>query len=195
MSTSDLRYERLRAEHAPGVAELFEREELPCHCRYWHFHGDKNEWLARCSHERDENRAEFAAAARSDELQGIVALDAAQGVVGWLKITDQSAVSKLYQQRLYRGLPCFEGDRSGVMTIGCFLVEPRLRRQGVARGLLRAALREARAAGARVLEAFPRRGDAVPEAELWLGPYPLLRAEGFQVVHDFGPYPVLRLTL
>jgi GNAT superfamily N-acetyltransferase len=125
----------------------------------------------------------------------MVALRADGSAAGWLKLTVESAMTKLYDQRLYRGLSCFAGERDGVLTIGCFLVDSRLRRRGVARELLRAAVREARSIGARAIEAFPRRAEAISDGELWLGPYPLFVAEGFAVVNDFGPYPVLRLNL
>ncbi len=192
---AEFRYLKLTAANAPALAELFEREAVTCHCRYWHFSGDKNAWLARCAHEPEKNRAEFAQAAVANELQGMVALDATDTAVGWLKVTPVAAVSKLYEQRLYRGLACFDGDRRGVLTVGCFLIDERLRRSGIARELLRAAVREGRLSGARAIEAFPRRAEGVSDAELWLGPYPLFVSEGFEVVHDFGPYPVLRLML
>ena len=44
------------------------------------------------------------------------------------------------------------------------------RRRGVARRLLQEALEVATAAGARALEAFPRRAEGVSDAEHWMGP-------------------------
>lgn len=168
---------------------------MPCHCRYFHFEGDKNEWLARCAFEVDKNRAELEAAAASDDLEGVVALAPDGRVVGWMKLVQAERVPKLYEQRPYRGLPCFGGDRSGVFTVGCFLVDENERRKGVAKGLLRAGIDVARGVGARALEAFPRRAEDVSDAELFAGPFRLFVAEGFEVVNDFGPYPVLRLEL
>jgi GNAT superfamily N-acetyltransferase len=189
------RYVRLAPEHTGAVALLFEREGLACHCRYWHFPGDKNAWLARCAFEPEANRAEFALAAEEPALHGIVALGEDDAAIGWMKLTTATALPKLYSQRLYRNLACFGGDRTGVMTIGCFLVDSRFRRQGVARELLRAGIAEARALGARAIEAFPRRAEGVSDAELWLGPSGLFVEQGFEVVHDFAPYPVLKLEL
>jgi GNAT superfamily N-acetyltransferase len=112
-----------------------------------------------------------------------------------MKLTDQASVRKIYDQRLYRGLPCFGGPREGVYTVGCFLVDERFRRQGIARALLRAGLEAVRAQGAQAVEAFPRAAEGVSEAELWTGPARLFLSEGFEVVNDFSPYPVLRRTL
>lgn len=144
----------------------------------------------------DRNRAEMAAALEcsSEEMSGAVALSA-ERVVGWLKLSRTSLVPKLYDQRLYRNLPCFSGARDGVFAIGCVLVDPAFRRRGVARALLRCAVDTARSLGGSAIEAFPRRADGVSDAELWLGPYSLFLESDFQVVHDFAPYPVLRLSL
>jgi GNAT superfamily N-acetyltransferase len=116
-------------------------------------------------------------------------------VVGWMKIVHAGRLQKLYEQRPYRGLPCFGGDRSHVYGIGCFLVEEDQRRKGVARGLLAAGIEAARKAGARQIEAFPRRAEQVSDDQLFTGPFPLFEEQGFHIVNDFAPYPVLRLDL
>jgi GNAT superfamily N-acetyltransferase len=126
-------------------------------------------------------------------MQGFVALQGEQ-VIGWLKLTAAQQLSKLYEQRLYRGLPCFEGDRAGTYTVGCLLVSEQQRRTGIARSLLQHAVAWARQHGARAIEAFPHRAALPHPAGLWLGPYSLYQELGFQTVHDFEPYPVLRLV-
>ena len=45
------------------------------------------------------------------------------------------------------------------------------------------------------LEAFPRSDPQLADAALMLGPTQLFLNAGFEVVHDFYPYPVLRRTL
>jgi GNAT superfamily N-acetyltransferase len=184
------------AEHAEGLEALFARADVPCHCRYWHFEGVTNGWLDRAANHLDELRAEMRAAitAGSPEMSGVVALQDGV-VVGWLKLAPATAVRKLYDQRIYRRLPCFEGDRSGVFTVGCLLVDPAHRRRGVARDLVRAGVDLARSRGGRAVEAFPRRAEAMRDDEVFAGPMSVFDHLGFSVVHDFGPYPVLRLTL
>jgi GNAT superfamily N-acetyltransferase len=198
VSTKDappVRCEPLSAEHGPGLALLFERAESRCYCRYFHFEGDKNEWQARLAFEPEKNREELLVRAAASPAGGLVALDSRGVIVGWMKLEPERALPKLYAQRVYRALPCFEGDRSGVWTLGCFLVDPACRRLGVARALVRAGIEVARAAGARVLEAFPRRAEGVRAEELWTGPLALLEAEGFEIVQDQAQYPVLRRDL
>ena len=186
----------VRAADAPALAEFFARSDVPCHCRYFHFPGDTNAWLTRLAHDPDRNRDDFqgALACGTPESSGIVALRGAE-VVGWLKVAPVRAVPKIYAQRVYRGLPCFDGSREGVHAIGCVLVDPSWRGRGVARALLGGAIDDARAAGARALEAFPRRGDGLRPDEVFTGPFRLFAQRGFSVVHDFAPYPVLRLVL
>jgi GNAT superfamily N-acetyltransferase len=103
-------------------------------------------------------------------------------------------MAKLYQGRLYRGLPCFSGDRASVATVSCFLIEPEWRRQGVASELLGAAIEGARTAGFAALEALPRGATDVSDEEQWMGPASLYEQAGFAKVHDFSPYPVYRLA-
>jgi len=184
------------AEHTQVLLGLFERTNTPCHCQYWHFTGDKNAWLDRLFHAPEQNRAAFSESLASAgcELRGIVALHAGLAV-GWLKLSPAESLPKLYDQRLYRGLPAFQGPRDGVLTIGCLLVDEPFRRQGVARALVEHALVAAAAHGARSVEAFPRRSDQAGPAELWTGPFPVFERAGFEIVNDFGPYPVLRYTI
>jgi GNAT superfamily N-acetyltransferase len=178
------------------LAALFERSACPCYCRYWHFTGDKNAWLERCAHRVADNEAEMRAAIaqRSEQMSGVVAL-ASGTVVGWMKLCDASAIQKLYDQRIYRGLPCFSGDRSGTLSVGCFLVDPEHRRRNVAHTLLAKGIDLARERGAKRIEAFPRRARDVSDGELWMGPVDAFVRAGFKEVHGFAPYPVLRYDL
>jgi GNAT superfamily N-acetyltransferase len=193
-AVSSLTLEAAGPQHAAAMLELFERTSTPCHCQYWHFDGDKNAWLDRLFHAPDLNRAAFVASLGQSGLHGIVALRGEQAV-GWMKLCPAETIPKLYGQRLYKGLPCFNGPREGVLTVGCLLVDEDLRRRGVARALLRHGIAAAREVGARAIEAFPRRAEQAGPAELWLGPANIFIELGFEIVNDFGPYPVLRLVL
>lgn len=187
---------------APGLAALFEAAASPCYCRYWHFEGDKNAWLARCYVEVGTNRRELEVDLErsAPEAHGLVALQtpvtgSAPQVVGWLKVAPAAVAAKAYDQKLYRKLPCFDGDRTGVFLLGCALVHPDVRRRGVLRALVRAAQALSPTWGARSLEVLPRRPSApVSPEELWVGPAQLFLDEGFEEVHAFEPYPVLRWT-
>jgi GNAT superfamily N-acetyltransferase len=187
---------RAEPRHAAGLAALFGSNGYGCHCRFWHFQGTAREWLARCAHEPETNQRECEAAllAGSPEMSGFVAETATSTLVGWLKLAPATSLAKLYEQRLYKGLPCFGQDRSGVFTIGCLLVREDFRHRGIARALLGRAVELAPSLGARALEAFPRSDADVADAALMLGPLRLFQDAGFEIVHDFYPYPVLRRT-
>lgn len=183
-------------EHAAALRGLFERSGTPCHCRYWHFRGDTNAWLARSALEPETNATEMTASlgVGSPEMRGVVAMLGDDRAAGWTKVAPVASLSKLYDQRVYRKLPCFAGPRERVHAVSCLLVDPEMRGRGLARLLLGGAIDLARANGARAIEAFPRRGDALRDEELGTGPFSVFDSAGFAVVHDFAPYPVLRLT-
>jgi GNAT superfamily N-acetyltransferase len=187
-------------DHAAGLLGLFDEEGSPCYCRFWHFTGDNNAWLERCANGRNENRDLLAAAlaSGSDEARGVVAIDRddADRVVGWLKVAPRPVMQKVYDRRLYKNLPCFDGDRTGVFVVGCALVHPRHRHRGVTTAMVAGAVRLAPAWGARVLEAFPRQPrEPVADGELWTGPASAFLKNGFVEAHAFDPYPVLRREL
>ncbi|MFS8069445.1 MAG: GNAT family N-acetyltransferase [Byssovorax sp.] len=201
-ATITLRTEAAGPAHTEGLVALFEAAGSPCYCRFWHFTGTNNAWLERTALAAHENRAELEAALAqgSDEARGIVAIATIDAepprVVGWLKVAPAASVTKAYDRRLYRKLPCFEGDRSGVYLIGCALVHPEHRRRGVAAALVGSAVHFATLWGASALEALPRRSnEPMSDEELWTGPMGAFTAHGFEVVNEFEPYPVLRRTL
>lgn len=140
-----------------------------------------------------------ALATTSEEMVGAVAVATEAGessVIGWVKVSPAAALHKLYAQRAYRNLACFDAiARTDVYAIGCFLVDPAWRRRGVARALVEGAVQVATARGARAVEAFPRRGELLRPDEIWTGPLDALLDAGFETVHAFDPYPVLRKTL
>jgi len=190
---SGLVCEPLTPAASEALGALFERAGSSCYCAYWHFEGDKNAWLARLAFEPEENRRVLAARSALQPC-GVVARTG-EVVIGWMKLEPARELAKVYAQRPYRALPGLGAQRSGVWTIGCFLVDPAWRRRGVARALLRRGVEAARDAGATALEAFPRRAEGVRDEELWTGPFPLFEGEGFVVEHAQAQYPVLRCNL
>lgn len=179
--------------HLEGFAKLFEAASSPCFCRYWHFTGTKNEWLERCAFRPEENLAEQADAVRRGDAsaRGLVAVDRAAGdaIVGWMKLAPREAVPKLTSLPVYRQL-AFE---EGTWTVGCFLVDPAARHEGVARALLVAAEAHVRAWGGRLIEGHPRRStEPLHDEEAWQGPERLFVELGYAAIHDVSPYPVYR---
>ena len=179
--------------HVDRFARLFEAASSPCYCRYWHFTGVKNDWLDRCAHRPEENLDEQAQAVRAgdDSARGLVAIDRSSegAVVGWMKLAPLEAVPKLTRLPVYRALP----SEPGSWAIGCFLIDPRHRREGIARALLRAAEEHVAAWGGRVLLGYPRRSsEPLHDEEAWQGPERLFVELGYAPIHDVPPYPVYR---
>jgi GNAT superfamily N-acetyltransferase len=185
----------LSPETAPAWTALFEACGSTCFCRYWHFTGGKNDWLARCFERAEENRDQQLAriAEGSPEAQGLVALDG-DVAIGWIKLAPRAVMTKLRRQGAYRPLEL--GPDDGVWSIGCFLVHPDHRRRGVARTLVLAADQHVRTWGGRAIEAYPHRAAyALRDEEAWMGPEGLLVSCGYAASHDEGPYPVYRRGL
>lgn len=178
-----------RFEDEAAIATLFDHASCPCHCRYWHFDGDKNAWLDRCTRPED-NRAEMARALAADDpsAQGLIAVDDVAAVVGWMKLCPLAALPKLRRLPVYRSLT----PREGTWAVGCFLVRPDRRRHGVAQALVDEAARHAARIGATAIEGYPRRASsALHDEQAWLGPEAIFVRAGFDLVHD-APYPVYR---
>ena len=204
------RVEPLTADNVAALRALFEASHSSCFCRYWHFTGNKNEWLDRCAHRPEENAAELEAAVRAVDpgARGLVAFTSAEPrgallgsgappqreadrAVGWLKLTPRASVAKLRSLPVYRSLDL--GDEHTTYAIGCLLVDPEFRHRGVARALVAAAPEAAKSWGALAVEAYPRQSPhPLSDEEAWQGPEPVFAAAGFEAVHDVTPYPVLR---
>jgi GNAT superfamily N-acetyltransferase len=186
----------LVAENAGAWASLFEASGNACFCRWWHFTGNKNEWLARCFQEPAKNRDEQTALveAGAPEARGLLAMEEGDAV-GWMKLAPRALLPKLRRQGAYRAVDLGEDD--GVWSIGCLLVRPDRRRSGVARALVEAAPGQVREWGGRAVEAYPHRvGHALHDEEAWMGPEGVFAVtNGWQVVHDVAPYPVYRVLL
>jgi len=195
-SPAQLEIRPAEPRHAAGLAALFASNGFGCYCRFWHFGGNSREWLERCAQRSDENCSEMRARLTegSPEMWGMVATLGAE-LVGWLKLAPSPLLSKLVDQRLYKDLPCFTADRARTFCVACLLVREDQRHRGVARALLAGAVERAPAWGALAIEAFPRSDPELADASLMLGPTSLFLEAGFEVVHDFYPYPVLRRRL
>jgi GNAT superfamily N-acetyltransferase len=180
---------------AVALAAFFDAAGSTCFCRYWHFTGDKNGWLERSAARPEESRAELETAVREARPDGTGLVASVGGVVvGWLKLSPRGAVPKLRNLPVYRTLDL--GPDDGVLAIGCMLVHPDHREQGVARSLITGAIAEAKRQGARFIEAYPRRSPTrLYDEAAFLGPEALYRELGFEITVDQPPYPVLRRIL
>jgi GNAT superfamily N-acetyltransferase len=190
-----LRIVPLTPATAPAWERLFEGCGSGCYCRYWHFAGTKNEWLARCFDDPEANRREQLALVEQGavEARGLLAVEEGMAL-GWIKLAPRDALPKLRNQGPYRALDL--GPADGVWVIACLLVHPAHRHQGVARALVLAAIDYVREQHGRALEAYPRRADTpLHDEEAWLGTPAFLEGCGFSEIAGEGPYPVMRRAI
>jgi GNAT superfamily N-acetyltransferase len=192
VTATELRIEPLSERNADAWAALFDACGCACFCRYWHFPGTKNEWLARSFDAVTVNCDEQLALVRagSPEASGLVAMRGASAA-GWMKLVPRACIPKLTRQGAYRALDL--GPDEGVWSIGCLLVRPAERRRGVATALIAASEDWVRTWGGRAVEAYPRRASyALHDEETWMGPEAVFVARRWEAVHDVWPYPVYR---
>jgi GNAT superfamily N-acetyltransferase len=196
----------LDASTAAAWQGLFEACGSACFCRYWHFEGKKNDWLARCAMHPEANRDEQQALVRegADAARGLLAMEG-DDAIGWMKLVPRAVLPKLVGQGAYR--PLALGPDDGVWSIGCLLVRPDERHRGVARALVMAAaenvLAWTKAAGAPAIavEAYPRgEPTGLPvvrlhDEEAWVGTQRLFESCGFERVAGEPAYPVMRKIL
>ncbi|MEO8877809.1 MAG: GNAT family N-acetyltransferase [Polyangiaceae bacterium] len=188
-----------RPEHFEKLSALFEACACTCYCRYWHFTGTKNDWLARAAFTPEESRSELGAAlsAHDDTARGLVAIDSTlenKPIVGWMKLAPRAALVKLRNLGPYRAQDL--GADDGVFSIGCFLVHPEHRKRGVASALVNGAPAVVRAWNGKAIEAYPHAIDrAMYDEEAWMGPVAIFERAGFVKIAGEAPYPVLRLVI
>jgi GNAT superfamily N-acetyltransferase len=184
----------LSLENASAWKELFDACASSCFCRYWHFEGNKNEWLARCAHNASRNRDEHLGWVKTGETaaRGLIVME--EGLaLGWTKLVPREAVGKLLR------LPVYREENSTIpnaYVIGCLLVRPERRKQGVARALVQAADEHVHAWGGSAIEAYPRHFEGpLHDEEAWMGPEKVFVECGYAKVGGEGQYPVYRKML
>ena len=167
----------LTPDRFADLAGLFEQGGDPrwCWCSYFRVRG--RDWTNSTA---AENREVLdAAARRRDHAPGLIAYGDGT-VVGWVSLGPREDYERLAHSTVLAPL-----DEVPVWSIVCFVVGRRSRGQGVAGGLLAAAIDYAREHGATMLEAYPvdvPRGERIPSAAAYRGTLRMFRRAGFKVV-------------
>ena len=157
-----------------------------CWCRWWKV--PRAEWEAA---KGEGNRRALEASVRGGETPGLLAYEDG-APVGWVAVEPRASYPRLARSRSLAPV-----DDAPVWSITCFYVARSHRRRGVTRALIAAAAAHARAAGARLLEAYPvDLARPTGDAFVYTGAASTFAAAGFEEVARRTPTrPVVRLTL
>ncbi len=142
-----------------------------CYCNCFYADHCEKRWKDRTA---EENREATHRRVESGKMFGYIAV-LEESVVGWCGAGPAMEI------------PDFAADedpdnhRKGV--VHCFLVDPRHRRRGIARMLLRFACSDLGSRKLTIIEGNPRPG-AVTEADNHFGPVSLFLSEGFEFFRD-----------
>lgn len=112
--------------------------------------------------------------------------------VGWVSLGPREDYARLRRSPVMKPV-----DPVPVWSLVCFVVPAEHRRQGVARGMLAAAIEHATRCGATMLEAYPvdRKGHC-PDEAIWFGTKSMFDAAGFkEVARRKAGRPVMRRRL
>ena len=156
----------------PLLAQLFGSNGAcaGCWCMWWRL--EDGEQLGDIAHgEARRRQKELVESGRS---RGVLAFVGDQPV-GWVAWARRAELPRLGRSRT---LVC--EDAQDVHSVPCFFIKAGFRGQGVARALLRHALRTLRAEGARVVEGYPvALGRKPSNGEAFTGTVPFFESEGF----------------
>ncbi len=162
-----------------------------CWCMWWRRpHGGKL-WEAKKGR---PNRDAMRRLVQNRKASGILAYQG-DTPVGWCAFGPRLDFPRLETVKAFR-----RDDIDDVWSVNCFYIARGYRGQGVARGLLAAALKAMRRRGARTIEAYPvtttGKGDRVQPAFAYTGPLSIFEQAGFQEIQRLAPTrPLLRRTL
>ena len=181
----------LEPKDALDFVEFFEHMDFQhaehwrgCYCQFYHLKNSGEPWTKT----RGEKAREMALinVARG-YTRGYLALDG-ERIVGWCHTNDQVKLPRL------NGFiqPFLREGRTAV--VACFMVHPEYRHQGIAAGLLQAAIVGSRAEGFTALMGLPSRPDPVPERQ-YHGNQELYLKAGFTKVAEKSGQEILLLEL
>lgn len=197
--TSELTAEPLTPQRWDDLETLFAARGCSvardCWCMYYRRRG-KHQDLQPGESAQQRNRQSLMALARAAEATHAPApglIGYRNGVpVGWISLGPRQDYVRLERSKVMKA-----ADTQAVWSVICFVVPSEHRRQGVARALLAAAKRFARAHGATTLEAYPvdRTQPGASDAP-WFGSKAMYDEAGFvEVVRNAPTRPLMRFSL
>lgn len=184
MPVLELKFLPLTAERWPDLESLFSiNGATDCWCMWWRLKGSE--------YERQRGQANKQALKKivdSGEVPGILAY-AGKQAIGWCSLGLRERLGRLERSPRLRRV-----DSQPVWSIVCFFVDKRFRGQGVAEGLLKAAVEYAKGKGAKIVEGYPvEMGESIKLDSASMGVAPMFRKLGFvEVLRRSEMRPIMR---
>lgn len=141
-----------------------------CYCQFPTAEHAVVEWRQRTA---GDNRARACTRIAGGAQRGVIAVDAAGGVVGWCHAGPRAEVTIWDDEDASAGV-----SRLGAIT--CFVVAPAWRGRGVSQALLRGACEMLASDGHHAVQAWARPGETSPTAN-HAGSFTLYQRAGFTV--------------
>ncbi|HJN93169.1 MAG TPA: GNAT family N-acetyltransferase [Dehalococcoidia bacterium] len=171
-----------------------------CWCMWWRRPTAGKLWEAKKGR---PNRDAMRRLVKNRKASGVLAYDRSGDVetpVGWAAFGSRADFPRVDRTKAFKRP---EEDREvtdSVWCINCFFIARGYRRQGIARGLLAAAVQAMRQRGVDCIEAYPvtttGAGKRVEPAFAYTGPIAIFEELGFQEIQRLAPTrPLLRLNL
>ncbi|MEO7994139.1 MAG: GNAT family N-acetyltransferase [bacterium] len=186
-----IRYQEVTPADWPAIEQLFGPRGAcgGCWCMWWRVPQGGKVWAAM---QGAPAKAQFEEGITSGMIHGVLAFDG-QLPVGWCAFGPREDYPRLNRTKSYQ-----RPAEAGVWSIPCFYITTNYRGQGVAKGLLGAAIKALKKHRARIIEAYPvtptQAGGRLPPAFSAQGPLEIFLEAGFLEVQRIATSrPVVQL--
>ena len=186
-------YKELNPSRWPAFKELFGARGAcgGCWCMWWRVERGGKLWEET---KGQRAKARMKKLVASGKASGIIAFDGKKPV-GWCSFGPRTDFPRIETVKAYR-----RDDTANVWCINCFFIARSHRGQGVARGLIRAAVETMAKRKVRIIEGYPvtktHDGKTLAAAFSWTGPLVIFEELGFAEVQRLAATkPLVRLKL
>ncbi|MFT4007671.1 MAG: GNAT family N-acetyltransferase [Lacrimispora sp.] len=155
-----------------------------CYCRYYYSDSPQKEWMETPG---DKNREEALQKIKDGSMRGYLAFDGDK-CVGWCSANDARSFV-----RLEKDIEHLTKDKK-VGCVICFIIHPEYRGKGIARQLLRQAVKDFKSQGFQAVLALPFELKETPQKQ-YRGTLNMYREQGFQEIEKHDSISVMWLEL
>jgi GNAT superfamily N-acetyltransferase len=131
---------------------------------------------------------------KSGKVNGILAYEGSRPV-GWCSFGPRADFPHLERVKAYK-----RDDTEGVWCVNCFFIDREYRKQGLARGMLKASIKAMKKRKVKIIEAYPvtttLAGKRLSPMFSYTGPLIIYTDEGFKEIQRLSPTrPLVRLEV